>query len=171
MKSFRADSIVKDCEAVRKALTKDVEGGEEKKKWSVMGQSFGGFCAVTYLSFFPDGLREVFLFGGLPPLVKNPDDVYERLYKRVAKRNEAYYRKYPEDVERVKAIVKLLQRFGDSTVRTPSGGSLSARRFQQLGILFGGHGTFTFLSAISHLLNSRADRTRWNRQGPWYVLT
>ncbi|KAF2815191.1 proline iminopeptidase [Mytilinidion resinicola] len=140
MKSFRADSIVKDCEAIRKALTKDFEGGEEKKKWTVMGQSFGGFCAVTYLSFFPEGLREVFLFGGLPPMVDKPDEVYKRLYKRVTERNEAYYRKYPEDVKRVKAIVKLLQRFGDSTVRTPSGGSLSARRFQKMGLLFGRHG-------------------------------
>lgn len=24
---------------------------EEDRKWTVHGQSFGGFCAVTYLSF------------------------------------------------------------------------------------------------------------------------
>ncbi|KAF1988285.1 proline iminopeptidase [Aulographum hederae CBS 113979] len=138
MKSFRADSIVKDCEAIRLALTADFP--KEKKKWSIMGQSFGGFCAVTYLSFHPEGLREAFLFGGLPPLVDGPDPVYERTYKKVAKRNKAYYEKYPEDVERVKAIVKLLQRFGNSTVRTPTEGALSARRFQTLGLAFGAHG-------------------------------
>ena len=65
LKLFRADSIgklygplhrcqvidkptVNDCESVRKTLTTDYP--EEKKKWSVMGQSFGGFCAVNYLS-------------------------------------------------------------------------------------------------------------------------
>lgn len=137
LKSFRADSIVQDCEAVRKALTADYP--EEKRKWSVMGQSFGGFCATTYLSFYPEGLREVFLFGGLPPMVKGPDDVYERLFKRVWLRNEDYYRKFPEDVERVKRIVKFLGKFGTETVRVGDG-YLSARRFLQLGIEFGRHG-------------------------------
>lgn len=138
VKSYRADSIVRDCEAIRKALT--AEYPEEKKKWSIMGQSFGGFCCTSYLSMYPQGLREAFLYGGLPPMVKSPDPVYERLFKRVAKRNEAYYAKYPEDVNRVKGIVKLLRRFGDTTVRTPTEGAMSARRFQTLGLLFGAHG-------------------------------
>ncbi|KAF1993286.1 proline iminopeptidase [Amniculicola lignicola CBS 123094] len=139
MKSFRADSIVKDCEAVRKALTEGYS--EEKRKWSVMGQSFGGFCATTYLSFYPDGLKEVFLFGGLPPLRNGPDEVYQKLYQRVKSRNEKYYSKYPEDVKRVKRIVDLLGRFGDQTVRVQGGeGYMSPRRFLQLGINFGAHG-------------------------------
>ena len=141
MKSFRADSIVKDCEAIRKALT--AEYPDDKKKWSIMGQSFGGFCATTYLSFHPEGLKEAFLFGGLPPLRSNADEGYERLYARVKQRNEQYYTKYPEDVERVKRIVKLLTRFGDNTVRVQGGeGYMTARRFQQLGIYFGKHGGF-----------------------------
>ncbi|KAI9710559.1 MAG: hypothetical protein M1820_002695 [Bogoriella megaspora] len=137
LKSFRADNIVRDCEAIRQALTSEYP--ESKRKWSVMGQSFGGYCITTYLSFFPQGLREAFLFGGLPPLVRGPDEVYKRLYKKVQQRNKVYYDKYPEDVDRVKKIIQLLQRFGNSTVRTPSEGSLSARRFQQLGINFGFH--------------------------------
>ncbi|KAH8727083.1 Alpha/Beta hydrolase protein [Phaeosphaeriaceae sp. PMI808] len=141
MKSFRADSIVKDCEAIRKALTSDYP--EEGKKWSIMGQSFGGFCSTTYLSFYPEGLKEAFLFGGLPPLRSNPDEVYQRLYERVKRRNEAYYDKYPEDVTRVHRIVKLLSRFGDTTVRVQGGeGHLSARSFLQLGLYFGKHGGF-----------------------------
>ena len=48
LKHFRADNIVRDCEAVRKYLTTDYP--EEFQKWSVLGQSFGGFCATTYLS-------------------------------------------------------------------------------------------------------------------------
>ena len=45
---FRADSIVRDCEAIRSCLTADYP--MDRRKWSVIGQSFGGFCAVTYLS-------------------------------------------------------------------------------------------------------------------------
>lgn len=48
LKNFRADNIVRDCEAIRECLTADYP--EDKRKWSIMGQSFGGFCAVTYLS-------------------------------------------------------------------------------------------------------------------------
>jgi proline iminopeptidase len=48
LRMFRADSIVRDCEAIRTCLT--AEYPTDRKKWSVIGQSFGGFCAVTYLS-------------------------------------------------------------------------------------------------------------------------
>lgn len=107
-----------------------------------MGQSFGGFCCTTYLSYYPEGVKEAFLFGGLPPaLHEGPDEVYKRLYPRIEKRNEQYYAKYPGDVEKVKRIVKLLSRFGDETVRVQGGeGHLSAARFLQLGINFGAHG-------------------------------
>src|SRR5947209_1701856 len=56
--NFRADSIVRDAEAIRQEL------GVEK--WSVLGQSFGGFCVTTYLSLFPDALSEAYFTGGLP---------------------------------------------------------------------------------------------------------
>ncbi len=39
---FRADSIVRDAELIRRAL--------EVERWSVLGQSFGGFCVLAYLS-------------------------------------------------------------------------------------------------------------------------
>src|SRR5688500_10386982 len=41
LRHFRADSIVRDAELLRRALAGD-------RPWSVLGQSFGGFCAVTY---------------------------------------------------------------------------------------------------------------------------
>lgn len=56
---FRSDSIVRDCELIRPQLT----GGEP---WTVLGQSFGGFCAVRYLSAAPEGLKAVLITGGLP---------------------------------------------------------------------------------------------------------
>ncbi|KAL4979043.1 Alpha/Beta hydrolase protein [Aspergillus desertorum] len=133
LKQFRADSIVKDCEAIRRCLTTDYP--EEKRKWSIVGQSFGGFCAVTYLSLFPEGLAEAFICGGLPPLINGPDPVYSRTYEKVIERNQVYYAKFPEDVDRVKKIVEYLKQ---NKVSVPSG-MLIPERIQQLGIMFGMH--------------------------------
>ncbi|KAJ6104943.1 Proline iminopeptidase [Penicillium sp. IBT 16267x] len=133
LKHFRADNIVNDCEAIREYLTKDYP--EDQRKWSVMGQSFGGFCATTYLSKYPESLKEAFICAGLPPMVNDPDPVYARTYEKVLDRNTAYYAKYPEDVERVKTIMKYLTA---NKVALPSGW-LTPARFQQLGILFGFH--------------------------------
>lgn len=104
-----------------------------------MGVSFGGFCAVNYLSRFPEGLQEVFIVGGLPPLVRDPYPVYNRLFRKVKQRNEIYYQKYPEDIHRVKDIVRYIQKEED--VKLPSGGKLSVLRLRQLGMHFGFHGS------------------------------
>jgi hypothetical protein len=82
-------------------------------------------------------LKEVFTTGGIPPLVNNPDPVYERTYEKLRERNEVYYKKYPQDVQAVKQIVAYLDR---NNVILPSGGRLSKERFLDLGIGFGGHG-------------------------------
>jgi pimeloyl-ACP methyl ester carboxylesterase len=124
---------------VRKALTESLP--EEKQKWSILGQSYGGFTAITYLSIAPEGLREALIFGGLQPLVSQPDEVYRATFKKLITRNEQYYKKFPDDVLKVQRIVTFLQRFGDTTVRdTSDTGYMSARRFLQLGIYFGFHG-------------------------------
>jgi pimeloyl-ACP methyl ester carboxylesterase len=138
LKLFRADTAVKDWEAIRECLTADYP--EEKKKWSLVGQSYGGFVATTYLSQAPEGLREVFTLGGLPPVSqKDPDEVYRRLHGRVLERNRKYYEKYPEDVEAVKRIARLLQN-DESPLLLPDGGTLSLGRFLSMGISFGFHG-------------------------------
>src|SRR5690349_10798295 len=71
---FRADAIVRDAELIRRELGVD--------RWSLLGQSFGGFCSMTYLSFFPDALREVYITGGLSPIGRPVDDVYAATYAR-----------------------------------------------------------------------------------------
>lgn len=140
LRHFRADSIVRDCEAVRKNLT--AEFPEEKKKWTVMGHSFGGFCCVNYLSKFPEGLQAVFTCGGLPPLVKQPDIVYEHTFRTVRRRNVAYYQKYPEDVQSVKDVIEYIdeKRQQKEKIPLPSGGYFSVLRLRQIGLLFGVHG-------------------------------
>ena len=126
LKLFRADNIVRDAEWIRREMGID--------RWSVLGQSFGGFCVTTYLSIAPDSLREAFLTGGLPPIQHHPDDVYRATYPRVREKNRLYFERYPDDVQRVRDIVAYLQ---THEVRLPSGDPLTPRRFQQLGMSFG----------------------------------
>lgn len=128
LKHFRADSIVRDCEAIRASLL-----GPESN-WSLLGQSYGGCCSMTYLSLFPKSLKEVFLTGGLVTLADTPDGVYEKTVDRVIQRNKTYYSKYPRDAQRVRRIVDHL---ASSDVTLPNGGRLTPGRWQQLGIDFG----------------------------------
>jgi pimeloyl-ACP methyl ester carboxylesterase len=126
LRCFRADAIVRDAEMLRRFL-----GAET---WSVLGQSFGGFCVLTYLSLAPQGLAEAFVTGGLPPIGASTDDVYRATYRRVVQRNRAYYERYPADRERVRDIHRRLQQ---EDVRLPCGDRLTSRRLRQLGLLLG----------------------------------
>lgn len=126
LKHFRADSIVRDAELIRGEL-----GGD---RWSVLGQSFGGFTSMTYLSTAPDGLREAFITGGLSPIGRPVDDVYAATYVRLLDKNRAYFGRYPDDRSRVRDV---LRRLDDDHVRLPSGDRLTARRFRQLGMWLG----------------------------------
>ena len=125
---FRADSIVRDCEAIRAQVT----GGAP---WTVLGQSFGGFCATTYLSLAPEGLAGALITGGLPSLDAHAADVYRAAYPRVERKVAAHYARYPQDVERARRIADhLLTR----DVTLPNGYRLTVEAFQSLGILLGG---------------------------------
>ena len=73
----------------------------------MLGQSFGGFCTVSYLSLAPEGIREAFITGGLPGLAATADDVYRLTYPIVAERNQRHYERYPQDVDRARDIARL----------------------------------------------------------------
>ncbi|MFD6938962.1 alpha/beta fold hydrolase [Streptomyces goshikiensis] len=124
---FRADAIVRDCEAIRPQLT----GGAP---WTVLGQSFGGFCATRYLSTAPEGLAAALLTGGLPSLDATADEVYRAAYPRIERKNMAHYARYPADVERARRIAAHL---AETPVRLPGGYRLTVEAFQSLGILLG----------------------------------
>ena len=113
---FRADSIVLDAELIRRELTGD--------PWSVLGQSFGGMCAVTYLSFAPHGVREAFITGGLPALTATADDIYRHTYRTVAARNAAHYERYPQDADQARLVAEYV---GRHDVRRPDGGPLTVQ--------------------------------------------
>lgn len=136
LKLFRADSIVRDAEAIRKVLT--AQCPEELKKWTIYGQSFGGFCAFTYLSFHPEGVREAFVSGGVPPIRKSVDQVYSKLFLQAQNRNKAYYGKFPMDIERIRKLVEYFDSKGGLPM--PSGGVTTGKRFLLLGRSFGTKG-------------------------------
>jgi len=137
---FRADAIVRDAEWIRREL------GVER--WSVLGQSFGGFASMTYLSIAPGGLREAFLTGGLSPIGRPVDDIYRATYVRLIEKNRAYFDRYPGDRARVRDI---LARLDAEDVRLPSGDRLTARRFRQLGLVLGDSAGFEYLHHIIEL--------------------
>ena len=102
----------------------------EKEPWSVLGQSYGGFCAVHYLSAFPHGLREVFVTGGLPPLAGSPDEYYRHTYPEVERKTRNFFARYPGDRD---LCVRIMEHLHRHEVAMPTGGpahgsSLSAGR-------------------------------------------
>ena len=100
---FRADSIVRDAETIRRELSPD-------EPWSGLGQSYGGFCALTYLSFAPDGLRAALFTGGLAPVDRTIDEVSRAPYRRVLE-HFTWDRAAAETAELLRAAVS----------RTPAG--------------------------------------------------
>jgi pimeloyl-ACP methyl ester carboxylesterase len=141
---FRADSIVADAELVRHRLA----GG---RPWSVLGQSFGGFATVSYLSKAPEGITEAFITGGLPGLDTTADDVYRATYPQVIAKNGAHYARFPGDVELAQRIAAHL---AARDVRLPTGAPLTVRAFQALGL---GLGMSTGSPALHYLLEDAFD--------------
>jgi pimeloyl-ACP methyl ester carboxylesterase len=164
---FRADSIVRDAEHIRREL------GVER--WSVLGQSFGGFTSMTYLSIAPEGLREAIITGGLSPVGRTPDDVYSATSIRLIEKNRDYFERYPDDRARVAEILKRLE---DEDVRLPSGDRLTARRFRQLGMWLGDSAGWELLHHVvelpfgssAFLYDADAGSLRWSRNPIYATL-
>lgn len=123
---FRADAIVNDAELLRHRLG--------VQRWSVLGQSFGGFCALHYLSAYPESLDAAYFTGGLPPVERHPDEVYRATYSRTLERCRRYYDRYPDDLERV---LRIHDWMSAEYVTLPGGDRLTGRMFRQLGWMLG----------------------------------
>src|ERR1700712_374067 len=120
---FRADSIVRDAEHLRKT----VYGG---RRWTTFGQSYGGWITLEYLSTAPEGLAASMVTGGLPSLHPDAADLYRRTYPRALAKNRRYEQRYPGDTAVISRIADLLS---DGDVRLPDGDRLTVRRLQFLG--------------------------------------
>ena len=124
---YRADSIVRDAEHLRKT----VFGGT---RWETLGQSYGGFITTTYLSFVPEGLSACYVTGGLPGLSTRAEDVYRRTFPRAQAKTRRFYERFPDDRVRIGRVADHIER---NDVRLPDGDRLTVRRLQITGIDFG----------------------------------
>ena len=124
---FRADAIVADAEILRRALIGD-------RRWETLGQSYGGFVTMTYLSMAPEGLDRCYVTGGVPGLTATAEDVYARTFTRAANRTREYYARYPEDEA---AIARLVDHVTEHDVVLPDGDLLTPQRVRMLGSGFG----------------------------------
>ncbi len=145
---FRADAIVRDAEAIRRALL-----GPDGT-WSILGQSFGGFCVLRYLSAAPEHLREAFVTGGIPSLTRPAEDVYRATYPRVREKNRTLFSRYPHLQGIARAVADALL---ESAVHLPNGQRLTVEQFQQLGIMLGGR---RGREAIHYLLEGAFERVQ-----------
>ncbi|MFE5327614.1 alpha/beta fold hydrolase [Embleya sp. NPDC056575] len=127
LRHMRADSIVADAELIRRRLCGD-------QPWETLGQSYGGFITLAYLSRAPEALKSCYVTGGLIGLDVTAEDVYHRTYPRVRTKNAEYYARYPDDVE---AVRRLADHLAEHDVRLPDGDRLTVRRLQFLGSVFG----------------------------------
>ncbi|HET7828507.1 MAG TPA: alpha/beta fold hydrolase [Candidatus Limnocylindrales bacterium] len=137
---FRADAIVRDCEAIRDELG--------SPPWTVLGQSFGGFTTLTYLSFAPEGLREALITGGLTPVGRSADDVYAATYVQTAAATRRYFERYPGDREKLRELHAWVE---NEDVRLPNGDRLTGRRLRQLGMWLGDSAGFELIHHVLEL--------------------
>ena len=123
---FRADSIVRDAEAIRVKLN--------IKQWATLGQSFGGFCTLTYLSLFPQSLLRCYVTGGIPSITRDADDVYQATYQRVADKNKAFFAQFPVAQQ---LCCEIAQYVLENEVNLPNGQRFTVEQFQLIGINLG----------------------------------
>jgi len=122
----RADSIIRDAESIREAL------GIER--WSTLGQSFGGFCTLTYLSLFPESLQQCFVTGGMAGIFRNSDDIYRACYGELTRKNELFFAHYPHAQELCNEIAEYPTK---KEVLFDNGQRFSIAQLQALGICLG----------------------------------
>src|SRR5258708_17047853 len=84
LRHFRSDNIVRDAEAIRRQLVGD-------RPWSILGQSYGGFCALRYLSASPEGVEEGPIAGGIPALPAPADGAHRPTYPHLAGNDPRYH--------------------------------------------------------------------------------
>lgn len=124
---FRADAIVADAEAVRA----QVFGG---RTWSTLGQSYGGFLTLAYLSQHPEALEACLVTGGLASLRPDATALYTNTWARTRGKNAALRARHPEDVALLARVADVLDA---GTTTLPNGDVVSTRRVQSLGMDLG----------------------------------
>ncbi len=127
LKRYLASSIVRDFEYLR--LTQF--GG---KPWVTLGQSYGGFLTLTYLSLFPEGVAASFTCGGIPHVPASAAEVYAHTFPRMVAKTKQFYERYPQDVERLSALADAI---AEQQPALPDGSPMTVERLQLFGSDFG----------------------------------
>lgn len=145
---LRADSIVRDAEAVREHLG--------AARWSVLGQSFGGFTTLAYVSTDASSLERVYITGGLSAVGRHPDEVYALTYDKMRVESERYYRRFPTHRDKIRRVVDLAAAGG---LVLPDGEVVSVSRVRSLGALLGSNdGWQTLWTLLEHEPHTNAFR-------------
>ena len=132
---LRADAIVRDAEILRREIN-------DGAPWDTLGQSYGGFITLTYLSLAPEAIRRAFVTGGLPSITRPIEDVYRITFDRMVEKSTAFFDRYASD----RALAsRIAEHLATHEVRLPTGERLSPRRFQTVGMKLGMKGDFDSL--------------------------
>ena len=153
------------------------------KPWVTLGQSYGGFLTLSYLSLFPEGIAASFTCGGIPHVPASASEVYAHTFPRMAAKTQQYYDRYPADVDRVAALADALE--AQKPV-LPDGSPMTVERLQLMGSDFGmkpnfermhwiidhafvdGDGTLTCGASVSDSFLMRAFERTNTRTNPLY---
>jgi hypothetical protein len=147
---------VRDLEAVRLCLTAEFD--EDNKAWSLFGQSNGALVAISYLSWKPEVLREVFLMGDFGVIGRSADEVYAAAAMDLSFRNGLFYTMYPEDVHHMRRIAEHIEKSADrGRIPLPSRGKLTVQLFLSLGFAFSRPGGFEKVHDLVRRLISDLD--------------
>ena len=126
LRLFLQGQIVEDAEALRQELG--------IQQWETLGQSYGGFLTLAYLSAHPESVSGCYFTGGLPGLVP-VDDIYRLTYPQAAKHNQTYFAQYPGDEQTIREVAAHL---ADTEELLPTGERLTSNRMRMLGMSLGG---------------------------------
>lgn len=126
---LRADEIVEDCEDIRRHLG--------IQKWAALGQSFGGFTLLRYLSTYPESLSAGYFTGGLSAVGRSADDIYAACYEQLRAKSLEYYKRFPGDRVRFAELAALAKK---GEIATPSGDVVCPSRLRSLGHVLGPSG-------------------------------
>src|SRR5699024_3972232 len=123
---FRADAIVADAELLREHLG--------VASWLLLGQSFGGFTTLRYLSAAAGSVDTALFTGGLPTVGPGMDEVYATTWQGMIGRSERHWARFPADRDRFR---RLSDAADAGRLRLPDGQRVGVERLRRLGPLLG----------------------------------
>lgn len=134
---LRAPSIVRDAEAMREHLG--------ARTWSTLGQSFGGFTILSYLSTDAERLDEVYFTGGLSSIGRDPREVYALTYDKMRTASQRYWQRFPQQRDAMRVLVDLA---AAGRIVLPDGEVVSVSRLRSIGSLLGSNDGWQSLWAL-----------------------